>query len=1312
MIALLLLAGWIGTLSAPGSASAARSVTGVFGQVGAGDGEFQTAGGVAVNQASGDVYVVDVEGQRIERFSAAGDFVGAFGGPGPGDGQFAFQSFADPFFAFSPPQIAVDQSDGSVYVADTGNDRIQKFSPVGVYDSQFGTPGEGDGELSSPQGVAVDPPSGDVYVADSGNNRVQRFISSGIYASQLGTPGSLAGQLLNPTRVGVDGAGEVFVLDAGNGRVQKFNPNGTFGGLFAPGTTPSDLTVDELNGRVYAAVSGGIVEFDLAGNALDTHGAGAGISASGLAVRATSGRIYAADGFNSRVFILDEVAAPTVAIEPVDAIEAESATFHGQVNPQGTSTSYYFEYTADGETWVPSPGFLRAPDTLGQEWVPLPVDAGAGTSDVAVNHSSDEATKNDAPVKLVPSTEYRVRLVASKPFASGSAVSDEVTFTTEPAAPRAQTRGAEVGATSAKLSGRVHPRHSPTTYVFEYGTDTSYGSSAPAGQLGDAGSGNDWSEVAEQITGLAPGTTYHYRVVATNQAGTAAGEDEAFKTAAAGAGSDGPQQRGLERVSPAGKDGLSVAGSASGEVAVDGERAYMRLTGASSDAASGNATPLLSERDPLTGWTGRAIDPPTPATGNGFRYEGLSDDMSEAVVSASSVLLIPEVPDTGETSLYLRDNADDTYRQMSVAAGQGDGFLLAGASGDFSNLVFETPVAQTGDMPQNDEVYPYLWNDGQVRALGVLPDGTPAPNGAIVGSSAERGSVQGAVARDGSRVVFHAVEPTLGAFGSRSSVAGQLYVRELEGPDAPRTLHVSGSQRDVLDPAAPLPATFWAAESAQTDRILFTSCEKLTNDATADSSGPSCTLGNPSTGVSGARLPGRDLYLYDVGSGELEDLTTADADGADVFGVVGASEDLGRIYFAAGGVLAPGGAIAGEPNLYLWDHGQISFVATLDYSPRAQYGDGRGGYIAPSGGSNWTLSTSKADNDGRMGSSRVSPDGNVAVFVARAPLTGYDNRNPQACPPVFDTPESGGGHPIANLEGRCLEVFRFDAVSGQLSCISCPADGTVAAGDSMLSSHPGRPGARARGSLTADGRSVFFQSPDVLAAGDSNGVDDVYEWRGGQTRLLSSGKGLFPSSFADATPDGRDALFITRDRLVASDGDDSLDLYDARVGGGFSDPEPAVECEGDECQEPPAGRPRLAEPGNDQSVGPGGSGGKVPFRLQRLTHSQLRALANGRKVALRVKVGGAGRVSVVGTARIGDRRLTVARGSKRAAEAGTVKIQLKLSKRAREQLARARKLSIRFLVRLAGSGARTTTVRLTKRPRSRTAGNGPKWRDS
>ena len=184
-----------------------------------GDGEFDHPYGSAVD-ASGNVYVADAGNNRIQKFTATGVFVTQWGTLGAGNGQFD-----------TPWGVAVDGS-GNVYVSDLWNARVQRFSSTGTYLSQFGSPGAGNGQFGRPRGVAVDP-SGNVYVVDDINDRVQKFSSTGVYLTQWGASGSGDGQFDGAWGIAVDqSSGNVYVTDhsfaTNTSRVQKFTATGTY----------------------------------------------------------------------------------------------------------------------------------------------------------------------------------------------------------------------------------------------------------------------------------------------------------------------------------------------------------------------------------------------------------------------------------------------------------------------------------------------------------------------------------------------------------------------------------------------------------------------------------------------------------------------------------------------------------------------------------------------------------------------------------------------------------------------------------------------------------------------------------------------------------------------------------------------------------------------------------------------------------------------------------------------------------------------------------------------------------------------------
>jgi phosphodiesterase/alkaline phosphatase D-like protein len=195
--------------------------------------------------------------------------------------------------------------------------------------------------------------------------------------------------------------------------------------------------------------------------------------------------------------------APTAITGPVSAVGSTSATVTGTVNPNGQATTWYFEYGT-------STSYGSKTSTM---------NAGSGTSNVDAS-----ATLSG----LAPGTTYHYRLVATS--SAGTSRGADGIFTTS-SSPAAVTGSAtDVRATSATLNGTVDPNGRSTTWSFEYGTSTSYGSKTPGKS---AGAGTSPVSVAAAVSGLTPGRLYHYRLVATSDAGTSRGADHTFSTSSA-----------------------------------------------------------------------------------------------------------------------------------------------------------------------------------------------------------------------------------------------------------------------------------------------------------------------------------------------------------------------------------------------------------------------------------------------------------------------------------------------------------------------------------------------------------------------------------------------------------------------------------------------------------------------------------------------------------------------------------------------------------------------------------------------------------
>ena len=174
---------------------------------------------------------------------------------------------------------------------------------------------------------------------------------------------------------------------------------------------------------------------------------------------------------------------------------------NGDITPNGADTTAYFQYgltTSYGSTVGSS-------------------DVGSGTGIVLLLST---------PTGLTPNTTYHYRVVAYN--SGGTSYGNDVSFTTSAAAPTATTLAANsISTTSATLNSSVNPNNSTTTIYFQYGLTASYGSTTTSGNIGTS-SGN----YGTSISSLSPNTTYHFRIVAYNSAGTSYGNDASFTTSA------------------------------------------------------------------------------------------------------------------------------------------------------------------------------------------------------------------------------------------------------------------------------------------------------------------------------------------------------------------------------------------------------------------------------------------------------------------------------------------------------------------------------------------------------------------------------------------------------------------------------------------------------------------------------------------------------------------------------------------------------------------------------------------------------------
>lgn len=1161
----------------------------------------------------GDVYVADVVHNVVDRFSESGTFLCQISGREYASLSSAEQAAECAGAAGSEtPQggfgsaggAAVNPVNGDVYVADTSNAVIDEFNEAGEYVGQIS-----DSNLTSPGSIALNS-SGELYVYNGGlfgGGNVVKFDASGSFVSVLDSNagGYVAvntsndsvfvfhGELFGETETAeYDSSGNLnsqfgqnresgaIGVNASTGRIYIapiFASEGVF--MYGPAAVVPDVTAAPaaqgepftaaLSGEVDPAGGGEVesCEFEYVTQAhFEAEGYEAAeeapcspatpyavptevsASLSGLQPGTTYHfRLAASNSNGIPSYSADETfTTPEMAVTgPATNVTATGATLNGTVKPHGaTVTECEIEYgttTAYGST---------APCVPGAGAIP----ADSNDHDVSADVSG-----------LAENTTYHFRLVAGYSGGSDPGADETLTTLSRPIIDKAYT--SHLTASSVDLNAEINPMGSDTTYRFEWGTSEGYGNSVPIPDEA-IGSGTSDVLVTQHVSGLAENTTYHWRVVATNAIGTKDGADHTFifeSASPSGAGcpnaelrtnnsSHLPDCRAYEQVSPAEKNDGDIKdsfhGDARQQASVDGEGVFYEAVG-NFPGSQGSGTSInqyLASRGE-SGWSTRAIGTPFRAAhepGGPFEQYSLpfSPDLSTGLLRTEATL-VAGAPGPGIWNLYVGHPLTGSYELVTNVQppNQSGGLppyqvgihfdvVPLGGSTDLSHVLFYANDALTPEAPWPTTGFGYNlyeWVGGQLHLVGMIPTSgtsctgaecTPADGEELGGRNGVTPTlIEQAVSADGSRIVFST---------GNSESEKHIYDR-LNGTT---TVDVSASQRTPAEPGTP--SAHYQGASADGSQVLFTSNGALTNDAVPGS--------------------GPDLYDYDVETGQLTDLTVAND--VQFQALAGVSKDASHVYFTAAGVLAANSnshgdtAVAGQPNLYLWNGGQTTFIAT----------------------------TRITEERGEQ-PTRVTPDGAHLAFDSRARLTSYDNTD-------------------ANTGEPDVETYLYDAAANRLTCVSCNPSGARPIGPSevhWVGSQVYRPH-----NLSVDGSRLFFSSADALLPGDTNGLYDVYEWEaegsgschsstdnGGCLYLISSGRGASNSYFTDASASGNDAFFVTGDRLAGSDQDEYTDLYDARVGGGFPEPPPPAPCEGESCRGEGSHAPAGSGAGTSVFQGPG-----------------------------------------------------------------------------------------------------------------------------
>jgi len=1077
------------------------------------------------------------------------------------------------------------------------------------------------------------------------------------YRSNFGPDGTASSGFDFASSVAADQIdGAVYVIDRNQGSIFKFDMDGTPVGFtgaapyllgneltgltFSVGVGLNQIAVDTNNHLFYAPVDGGesLAAFQADGEpALFTAGAGSGTneiggfaSLTGVAVD-SSGNIYLSEN-KSGAGETDVVRILEASGEEITEFEVDNP---GNLAVDGAGSVYVNRLAGPVLKFTPSEPLVTAATTYTAAAEPLDseisytVAVDPATNDVYVAHyfGNPGIAWYDASGALLatfgrPGEEGG--LFSSEGVAVGSEERVFVSNVPESGLSQVEIFGPEVipppgppsveavsatnvTATSAVVVAKINPNSLATNYRIEYGVEdcgSSPCNSVPAEAV-EVGSGHKFVNVALQLSGLQPNTTYQFRVLAENADGTnlPLESDHTFTTEGDALDFKLGDGRIWEMVSPANKHGARLISALWGhlQAADDGNGlAYLSHNPIEADP-EGNR--ILEPSTVLAlrgqgGWNSKDITSPNDhavplPNGQQSEFKLFSPELLTAMLEPVSGT--PLSPEASERTPYLRTNSEPADYTPLVTGKEGfanvpqgtefggEAFIpavrLQAASTDLSQIVLMSKAALTPGAPEQSL---YRWAGGDLDPINVLPaaEGGSMAEEAVIGSNlgfSRSGSVRHAISENGLRIYW-----STRAVGGG---AAALYLRDIEAEETVRLDSAQGGTGSgKVNPQ-------FQGASPDGRVVLFTDSQQLTADASG----------------------GVDLYRCEIPAGEsaggCATLTNISVpiDGSEEAAVQGVlpalSEDGSALYFVAKGVLdeVPNefGASAepGGYNLYFWQEGEgIRFVAPLSIADSRDWGGNKG----------------SASGQASQVTAAGSPTGQYFIFMSQLDLTGRGNKDPESGEVV-------------------QEIFRYDAAEDDLHCVSCNPTGAAPVGqivpnkfgllvdpfqhwtgrrvaatvpDAMIIEVEGISLYRPR-SVFNSGR-VLFNAFDPLVPADSNGQWDVYQYEptgvgdciassagaavarsgDGCVSLISSGAGEEESGFVDASATGDDAFFFTSARLSPIDVDQELDIYDARVGGRPDKAPVVTECAGEACQ-PFTGPPNDPTPASSAFEGPG-----------------------------------------------------------------------------------------------------------------------------
>ena len=985
--------------------------------------------------------------------------------------------------------------------------------------------------FSNPRAITTDS-YGNIYVSsptqegESAKARIDIFDSSGHFITEI--PDKFA-----PGALAVDSKGNLYVANgfrAAEGSLFLYEPT-----LYEPATgkieygdPPTVLVEKEANGDGLAINPANdhllrkhvfqIIEYKSAAEkneVVGTFGEGQLQQESvGIAVDAAHGRIYASTWQGTspnitkavRVFelaaphnvlcTLEESEAPGGKLQsPFLSVAADEGTGHFFVyDGEGAQKVYEFDFVGGEQC-----GAYVSTIENGFRYTPL--------SEIAVDngaHSPNGAENPEGRYLFVPShTSVPGHAFAFGPSSVGAPVVESASFS-------------NVGEAEAELQASIEPSGLKTHYTF-------FVDNQVAGE-GEIPAGTTPINVAAAAEGLAPGTRYHFRVVAENEEGKDEGEGE-FATFPAAEPSPACPNDAL-------RGGFSAL--------LPDCRAYELVT-----------PPDTNARAPL-----------------GLTQNGAFFATRKASPSGGAVSFVIEgglIPGSEGTGSFF----GDPY--LSTRGEGGWGTQISGPSGA------ESAALKPGSNSP-DQGYSF-WETGGPRGTAVIKEPTtyvryPDGHSALVGrgSLASDPQAQGTlISEGGGHIIFWIVSEVQGHPGPAIQIepnAPPTGTWALYDRTADEVTHVVSLLPESKTPKAGENAVY---EGASLDgrgvafKIGTTLYLRHDNQETFEI-GKGVTFAGIAEG--GARifyLEGGKLWRFDAANGERKAFSTGAVTPVNV------SADGSTAYFVSTAKLTPEAnpngakAVNGNENLYRSREGTISFVGAVTEEDMVTERNPSNEPVR--GLSLWT----KIVGPGKLAAdpSRTTPDGNVLLFESRAALAGYD---PEGQAEVYR-------YDFAGNSLTCLSCN--PTLAPATSDASLQSISSQALEPEPLTSYG------LAGNLRADGNRVFFQSEEALVPADVDGLQDVYEWEtqgvgsctrpGGCTYLISSGHSLRIDYLYGSSDSGDDVFFRTSDLLLGRDAEETPSIYDARVGGGF--PEAAEEeCVGEGCRPGVSPAPALELP--------------------------------------------------------------------------------------------------------------------------------------